>query len=222
MVSCLLKIGLLASVTFGQDLSGYTPESGYELSAAGSTYAASAQVGAEAAYVPEAGEVAYDDYLDYPLLEDEASHDPIESIAENLPIFLVALLAVIFGQQIFLPLVAPLLNPASLATSLSPLGNVKIGILNIFLAPSGMAICTLAPVIAIVNPLGRSFSGEERNSPEGFTINAEPAVVENIASTLYNAFLGERHSIFTVYPQRISTLLIQQLSIIFFSEHSGP
>ena len=212
MISCLLKIGLLASITFGQDLSGY--ESGYEF--------LGYEVGPddEALAYDAAEGSAYDDYLDYPLLEDEASHDPIESIAENLPIFLVALLAVIFGQQIFLPLVAPLLNPASLATSLSPLGNVKIGILNIFLAPFGMAICTLAPVIAIVNPLGRSFSGEERNSPEGFTINAEPAVVENIASTLYNAFLGERHShiILKEYQQQLQIGLL----MIFFSAHSGP
>ena len=195
MVPCLLKIGLLASVTFGQEQSEYAPDSGYELSAAGSTYGASDEVGPDAAFAAESGEVAYEDYLDYPLLEDQASHDPIESIAENLPVFIVALAAVIFGQQIFFPLISPLLDPASLATILSPVGNVKIGILNIFLAPFGVAICTLAPTIAVVNPFGRSFSGDQRNSPDGFTINAEPAVVENIASTLYKAFLGNHHSI---------------------------
>ena len=66
-----------------------------------------------------------------------------------------------------------------------------IGLLNIFLAPFGIAICTIAPTIAIVNPFGRSFSSKQRNSPEGFTFNAEPALVDNIASTLYKAFLGE-------------------------------
>ena len=192
MISCLLKIGFLASVTFGQDLSGYTPESGYELSAAGSTYGSSGEVA-------QPGEEAYDyDNYDYEAesglrwaIEADEGHDPIESIAENIPIFLVALLAVIFGQQIFLPVIAPLLNPATLATNLAPVGNIKIGILNVFLAPFGMAICTLAPTIAIVNPFGRSFSGEEGNSPEGFTFNAKPELVENIATTLYKAYLGE-------------------------------
>ena len=194
MISCLLKIGFLASVTFGQDLSGYTPESGYELSAAGSTYGSSGEVGADPDFA-QPGEEAYDyDNYDYEAkvaIEADEGHDPIESIAENIPIFLVALLAVIFGQQIFLPVIAPLLNPATLATNLAPVGNIKIGILNVFLAPFGMAICTLAPTIAIVNPFGRSFSGEERNSPEGFTFNAKPELVENIATTLYKAYLGE-------------------------------
>ena len=187
MISCLLKISVLASSTFGQDLSGY--ESGYEIS----NFVFPDEVGPddEALAYDAAEGSAYDDYLDYPLLEDEADHNPIEDIAENLPVFLVALVAIIFGQQIFLPLVAPLLNPATLATTFGPVGNIKIGVLNIFLAPFGIAICTIAPTIAIVNPFGRSFSSKQRNSPEGFTFNAEPTLVDNIASTLYKAFLGE-------------------------------
>ena len=213
MISGLLKIGLLASITFGQDLSGY--DSGYEISAAGSFYGYEVDPddAALASYAAEPGEEgsAYDDYAYEALDEafDEAGHNPIESIAENLPVFIVALVAVIIGQQIFIPLIAPLLNPATLATSLGPVGNIMVGILNIFLAPLGLAICTIAPVLAIVNPIGRSFSSNERNSPEGFTFNAEPAIVENIASTLYKALLGEyiscwHRDILTFYLRGVS------------------
>ena len=192
MILWVLKIGVLATVAFGQDLSRFPHQedgSGHGLfigyqnpTNGGATFDRQDQ----AVYSPQVDDLAYEDYEDYPLLEEHAHLDPIASVAELLPLFLVALAAVVVAQMIFLPLIAPLLDPTNLGPVLAPVGSLKIDIVNILLAPFGLALCTLAPTVEIAS--GRSL--KERPA-EGFTTNAGPHLVENIAQALHSALEGE-------------------------------
>ena len=195
MILWVLKIGALATIAFGQDLSSYPHEEdgsgqgifiGYQNpTPGGATFDRQDQ----AAYSPQVDDLAYDDYEDYedyPLLEEHTHLDPIASVTELLPLFLVALAAVVVAQMIFLPLITPLLDPTNLGPVLAPVGSVKIEILNILLAPFGLALCTLAPTVEIAS--GRSL---KEQPAEGFTTNAGPHLVEQIAQTLYSALEGK-------------------------------
>ena len=192
MILWVLKIGVLATVAFGQALSRYPHAEdgsgqgifiGYENpTPGGATFDRQDQ----AAYSPQVDDLAYEDYEDYPLLEEHDHLDPIASVTELLPLFLVALAAVVVAQMIFLPLIAPLLDLSNLGPVLAPVGSVKIEILNILLAPFGLALCTLAPTVEIAS--GRSF---KEQPAEGFTTNAGPHLVEHIAQALHSALEGE-------------------------------
>ena len=84
------------------------------------------------------------------------------------------------------PLIAPLPDPTNLGPVLAPVGSLKIDIVNILLAPFGLALCTLAPTVEIAS--GR---GLKEQPAEGFTTNTGPHLVEHIAQALYSALEGE-------------------------------
>ena len=217
MILWVVKIGVLATVAFGQDLSRYPHQEdgsgqgifiGYENPTHGG---ATSDRQDQAAYSPQVDDLAYEDYEDYPLLEEHDHLDPIASVTELLPLFLVALAAVVVAQMIFLPLIAPLLDPTNLGPVLAPVGSLKIDIVNILLAPFGLALCTLAPTVEIAS--GRSV---KEQPAEGFTTNAGPHFVEQITQALHSALEGEG----------ILYHLILDIDISpyndMFAEHGGP
>ena len=217
MISWVLKICVLATIAFGQDLSRFPHQedgSGHGLfigyqnpTNGGATFDRQDQ----AAYSPQVDNLAYEDYEDYPLLEEHDHLDPIASVTELLPLFLVALAAVVVAQMIFLPLITPLLDPTNLGPVLAPVGSLKIDIVNILLAPFGLALCTLAPTVEIAS--GRSV---KEQPAEGFTTNAGPHLVEQITQALHSALEGEG----------ILYHLILDIDISpyndMFAEHGGP
>lgn len=217
MISWVLKICVLATIAFGQDLSRFPHQedgSGHGLfigyqnpTNGGATFDRQDQ----AAYSPQVDNLAYEDYEDYPLLEEHDHLDPIASVTELLPLFLVALAAVVVAQMIFLPLITPLLDPTNLGPVLAPVGSLKIDIVNILLAPFGLALCTLAPTVEIAS--GRSV---KEQPAEGFTTNAGPHFVEQITQALHSALEGEG----------ILYHLILDIDISpyndMFAEHGGP
>ena len=90
---------------------------------------------------------------------------------------LVAVGAAILVAQIFAPLLGGLfgLKAATIAGFVAPLGNLKVGLLNVLLAPTGLAICNTNPLA--IHP--------GRESASGFEFDQDK--VDLVANMMYNA-----------------------------------
>ena len=97
---------------------------------------------------------------------------------------LVAVGAAILVAQIFAPLLGGLfgLKAATFAGFLAPLGTLKVGLLNVLLAPTGLAICNIGPPLAI---------NQGREAASGFQFDQDK--VDLVANMMYNAIKSKSH-----------------------------
>ena len=91
---------------------------------------------------------------------------------------LVAVGAAILMAQIFGPLLGGLfgLKAAWLGGFLAPIGNLKVGLINVLLAPTGLVICNAGPPLS-------PFVGRE--APSGFEFDQDK--IDLVANMMYNA-----------------------------------
>ena len=181
-----------AQETYGapaQESYGAPAQEGYGAPAQ-ETYGAPAQEYAQETYgAPEAAAPEYNAPTTYEAAtETLADMMDMSKLLAVLPL-LVAVGAAILVAQIFAPLLGGLfgLKAASIAGFVAPLGNLKVGLLNALLAPTGLAICNTTPVLAI-HP--------GRESASGFEFDQDK--VDLVANMMYNAIKSK--SLFLAIP----------------------
>ena len=107
---------------------------------------------------------------------------------------LVAVGAAILMAQIFGPLLGGLfgLKAAWLTGFLAPIGNLKVGLINYLLAPTGLIICNSGPPLT---PAGG------REAPSGFEFDQDK--IDLVANMMYNAIKSKS---LPIYEETLLTI----------------